>query len=152
MTIRLNPLKVLPFIYGLFFAFPLMAGMQTIPVTIHTKANTVTVQAEIARTPKQQELGLMGRKALPKDHGMLFPQSPPRTMQMWMRDTLIPLDMIFINPDGRISMTAFNNQPGSLAPVGPASPVMAVLELPAGTAKQLLIAVGDRVEYVLPPE
>lgn len=92
----------------------------------------------------------MGRTALPKRHGMLFPQSPPRPMQMWMRGTLIPLDMVFMNAKGRISMTAKNNQPGSLVPVGPASPVAAVLELPAGTVGELAIAVGDRVEYVLP--
>lgn len=152
MTIRVNPLKLLPFIYCLGIALPVMAQPQIIPVMIHTKASTVTVQAEIARTPKQQEQGLMGRTALPKHHGMLFPLLPPRLMQMWMKDTLVPLDMVFINAEGRISMTAANNQPGSLLPVGPARPVSAVLELPAGTAEELAIAVGDRVEYVLPPE
>lgn len=93
----------------------------------------------------------MGRKALPKHHGMLFPQEKPRRMQMWMKGTLIPLDMVFINAKGRISMTAKNNKPGSLMPVGPSSPVSAVLELPAGSIDELAIAVGDTVEYVLPP-
>ena len=100
---------------------------------------------EIASTEDQQAQGLMFRKALGPNEGMIFPFATSRMASFWMKNTLIPLDMIFIRSDGTIAMIAANTVPHSLTPVGPGEPVSAVLEIPGGRAAELGIAEGDRV-------
>jgi uncharacterized membrane protein (UPF0127 family) len=103
------------------------------------------IVVEVARTPEQLSHGLMFRRALPNGSGMLFDFGAPRPVQMWMKNTLIPLDMLFIDAHGRVVSIDEDAAPGTLTPRGPASPVLAVLELPAGTARRLQIHPGDRV-------
>jgi uncharacterized membrane protein (UPF0127 family) len=101
---------------------------------------------EMASRPEQQTVGLMFRPAVPSDGGMLFDWGAPRDSQMWMRNTIAPLDMVFINADGTIRSIAENTVPESLAVIDSHGPVRATLELAAGTAARLNIRVGDRVQ------
>jgi uncharacterized protein len=100
---------------------------------------------EMALTQDQQTVGEMFRPSVPEDGGMLFDWGTPRTAQMWMRNTLAPLDMIFINADGSIRSIAENTVPQSLAVIDSHGPVRAALEVAAGTAARLNIRVGDTV-------
>jgi uncharacterized membrane protein (UPF0127 family) len=100
----------------------------------------------MAITPDQQTVGLMFRPTVPADGGMLFDWGAPRDSQMWMRNTIAPLDMVFINPDGSIRSIAENTVPESLAIVDSRGPVRATLELAAGTTARLNIRVGDKVQ------
>lgn len=89
----------------------------------------------------------MFRQALADDRGMIFPYQPPRPVSFWMKDTLIPLDMVFIGLDGRIGRIAENTVPHSLEPVVSLDPVSAVLEIRGGRAAELGIRPGDKVEW-----
>ena len=89
----------------------------------------------------------MNRQSLAPDRGMLFPYTPPQPVAFWMKNTLIPLDMIFIEPGGRILRIGANTVPLSLDPVGSGEPVEAVLELAGGRSAELGIGPGDRVEW-----
>jgi uncharacterized membrane protein (UPF0127 family) len=100
----------------------------------------------LARTAAQQERGLMFVSELPADSGMLFVQEPPRVMSMWMKNTLIPLDMLFIADDGRIVAIHARATPQSLAIIGYDKPVRAVLELRGGEAAARSIHAGDIVQ------
>jgi uncharacterized membrane protein (UPF0127 family) len=90
----------------------------------------------------------MNRQTLAPDHGMIFPHDPPRPASFWMKNTLIPLDMIFVRPDGTISSIAENTVPLSLEPVTSLETVGAVLEIPGGRSSELGIKAGDKVEWV----
>jgi uncharacterized protein len=102
---------------------------------------------EMALTPEQQEIGLMARKSVPADGGMLFDMgNPPEQSRFWMCNTVVSLDMVFIKPDGTIDSIAENTVPQSLAEVDSHGPVRATLELAAGTTAKLDIRVGDKVK------
>jgi len=101
---------------------------------------------EMAIKSDQQTVGLMFRPSVPADGGMLFDWGAPRESQMWMRNTISSLDMVFINADGTIRSIAENTVPESLAIIDSRGPVRATLELAAGTAARLNIRVGDKVE------
>ena len=100
----------------------------------------------MAITPDQQTVGLMFRPSVPAEGGMLFDWGIPRDSQMWMRNTIAPLDMVFINADGTIRSIAENTVPQSLAVIDSRGPVRATLELAAGTTARLNIRVGDKVQ------
>ena len=100
---------------------------------------------EMATTPQQQRVGEMFRTSVPPDGGMLFDWGTPHPSPMWMENTLVPLDMVFINPDGTIRAIAENTVPRSLATVDSHGPVLAALELAGGTTAKLNIRVGDKV-------
>ena len=100
---------------------------------------------EMAIDPMQQITGLMFRTSVPADGGMLFDWGTPRDSQMWMKNTLVPLDMVFINQDGTIRSIAENTVPESLAVIDSRGPVRATLELQAGITAKLGIVVGDKV-------
>jgi len=102
-------------------------------------------QIELATTPAQKSQGLMFRASLAPDAGMLFVYPSERTISMWMRNTLIPLDMLFIGTDGRIVKVAERTVPLSLATVSSDGPAKAVLEVNGGTAARLGLKPGDRV-------
>jgi uncharacterized membrane protein (UPF0127 family) len=104
---------------------------------------------EMALTEAQQTIGLMFRPSVPDGTGMLFDWGTPRESQMWMRNTIAPLDMLFINQDGTIRSIAENTVPQSLAVIDSHGPVRATLEIAAGTAEKLDIEVGDKVEQRL---
>jgi uncharacterized membrane protein (UPF0127 family) len=101
---------------------------------------------EMAIKPEQQVVGLMFRPTVPADGGMLFDWGTARESQMWMRNTIASLDMVFINADGTIRAIAENTVPESLAVIDSRGPVRATLELAAGTAARLNIRVGDKVQ------
>ena len=124
------------------------AGLDQVPLTITTaegRAHRFTV--EVARTPEQQQQGMMHRQALAPDRGMIFPYDPPQPASFWMKNTLIPLDMIFIRADGTIARIEANAVPLSLDPVPAGEPVAAVLELAGGRSAELGIAPGAKVEW-----
>ena len=104
---------------------------------------------EMATTPDQQTIGLMFRPSVPPDGGMLFDWGTPRDSQMWMRNTVASLDMVFINADGTIRSIAENTVPQSLAVIDSRGPVRATLELAAGTTARLNVRVGDKVQQRL---
>jgi uncharacterized protein len=101
-------------------------------------------RVEMAVQPDHQTVGLMFRESVGPNEGMLFDWGVPRESSMWMRNTLVPLDMLFIAADGRIHRIAERTVPHSLAPVDSRGPVRATLELAGGTAERLDLRVGDR--------
>ena len=122
------------------------------PLTITTaKGDTHRFTVEVARTPEQQARGLMERQSLAPDKGMVFPYEPPQAVAFWMKNTLIPLDIIFIGADGRIINIAENTTPYSLEPVPSAGPALAVLEIGGGLSAELGIEPGDRVLHRIFP-
>lgn len=121
------------------------SGLPLAPLEIRGPAKTSHFTVEIARTEDEQARGLMFRATLGQNEGMIFPFATSRMASFWMKNTLIPLDMIFIRSDGTIAMIAAETVPQSLTPVGPGEPVAAVLEIPGGRAADLGIAEGDRV-------
>lgn len=130
---------------------PMMAEAQAhaslIPLTIKTAKAIHRFRVEVARTETEQARGLMFRESLPEDGGMIFPMSPPRFASFWMKNTVIPLDMIFIRSDGTIARIAAETVPYSLEPVDSGEPVAAVLELAGGKAAALGIAEDDIVTW-----
>jgi uncharacterized membrane protein (UPF0127 family) len=100
---------------------------------------------EVAITPEQQATGLMFRESLPPDGGMLFDFGNPQPSYIWMKNTIIGLDIVFINADGTIRRIAAHAVPRSLDNIDSGGPVRATLELAAGTAQRLDIRVGDKV-------
>jgi uncharacterized protein len=116
---------------------------------ISTTARKIKLNIEIARTPRQQAQGLMFRRRLAADAGMLFLYDQPQIIRMWMKNTFIPLDMIFIGKDGRIVSIAQRTIPKSLETVSSESSASAVLEVNGGTASRLGIRVGDRINHAL---
>jgi uncharacterized protein len=121
----------------------------TDPLTIVSGDKTHPFEVELADTPTETERGLMFRESMPKDHGMIFEFDPPYAVTMWMKNTLIPLDMLFMDPDGTVLAIAENARPGSLRLIGPGVPVASVLELNGGVAKELGLKPGDKVHHKL---
>ncbi len=113
-------------------------------ITTHDGAKHA-FHVEMALKPEQQITGLMFRTSVPEDGGMLFDWGTTRDSQMWMKNTLVPLDMVFINQDGTIRSIAEDTVPESLAVIDSRGPVRATLELAAGTTARLNIRVGDKV-------
>ena len=122
------------------------AGLEQVPLTIRSAGAVHRFVVEVASTPEQQQQGLMHRQALAPDRGMLFPYETPQPAAFWMRNTLIPLDMIFIRADGAIS-SIVTAVPHDEVPVASNEPVAAVLEIPGGRAAQLGIREGDKVSW-----
>ena len=116
------------------------------PLTIRSANGVHRFTIEVARTPRQQEIGMMYRRSVAPDRGMIFPYDPPQSVAFWMQNTLIPLDMIFIRADGRIARIA-TAKPLDLTSVPSGEPVAAVLEIRGGRAAQLGIRPGDRVQW-----
>lgn len=119
----------------------------TDPLTIVVDGKPHPFKVELADTPKESEMGLMYRTTMAKDHGMIFDFKPPQPITMWMKNTIIPLDMLFMDKDGTVLSVAENARPGSLRLIGPGIPVSSVLELNAGVAKELGVKPGDKVEH-----
>ena len=124
------------------------AGLEQVSLQITTTSGkTHRFTVEVARTEAQQAQGLMNRQELAPDRGMIFPYNPPVAASFWMKNTLIPLDMIFIRSDGTISRIEANTVPLSLDPVAAGEPVAAVLELAGGRSAELGITAGAKVTW-----
>ena len=119
---------------------------------IQTRAGRVEVALEVAASPETRSRGLMYRRELPDGHGMLFVFDADANHEFWMKNTLIPLDMIFITVDGRIAGVHKNATPLSTAGISVGTPSRYVLEVPGGWAERRGVAVGDLVEFVDVPE
>lgn len=104
-------------------------------------------KVEIADTPKMRARGLMFRKSMPADRGMLFDFKAERPVSMWMKNTYLPLDMVFIGRDGRVVGVAADTEPLSERIISSPAPAYAVLELNAGAARQISLVPGDRVRH-----
>ncbi|MHA6288540.1 DUF192 domain-containing protein [Maricaulis sp. CAU 1757] len=116
-------------------------------VVIHSGDASHTFMAELATRPDQLQRGLMWRDSVDPAGGMLFRYEPPRRAAMWMENTLVPLDLVFIEPDGRIAKIIAFAQPGSRRGLSSDGVVAGVLELAAGRTLELGIQPGDRVEH-----
>jgi uncharacterized protein len=121
--------------------------LEQVPLTIQSASGTHRFTVEVAETPEQQAQGLMNRQSLAPDRGMIFPRNPPGDASFWMKNTLIPLDLIFIRADGTIARIAENTVPLSLDPVPSLEPVVAVLEIPGGRSAELGVKAGDKVSW-----
>lgn len=117
------------------------------PVIVETAAGSFTFTAEVADTPELRQRGLMFRQRLPRDRAMLFDWGRVEPVAMWMRNTLVSLDMIFIAPDGRVARVAEATEPLSDTTIPSGEPVAAVLEVVAGTAERIGLKPGDRVRH-----
>jgi uncharacterized membrane protein (UPF0127 family) len=121
------------------------ANFETLEIA--TKSGVQVFSVEIATTEEEKTTGLMNRKELADGKGMLFDFSPEQQVSMWMKNTYIPLDMIFIRPDGRILRIAEHTEPLSTKIIASGGLVKGVLEVIGGTAKKYGIAPGDRVAH-----
>jgi hypothetical protein len=121
---------------------------QKLPISAYAIANNRKFELEVARTPQQQATGLMSRTSLANNRGMLFLFSPPQPIKFWMKNTLIPLDIIFLL-NGKVQAIAANVPPCKTATCptyGPDTQVDRVVELRGGTAKEIRLKVGDRIQ------
>jgi uncharacterized membrane protein (UPF0127 family) len=118
------------------------------PLTIVGKDGTRhSFQVEVARNEAERAQGLMYRRSMAADRGMLFDFGHVEQVAMWMQNTYLPLDMLFIRADGTIARIAANAEPLSTRTIPSGEPVLGVLELNAGTASRMGIKPGDRVEH-----
>lgn len=124
-----------------------LATFEVAPLTIDTKSGAQHFTVEMALTPPQQEQGLMFRRNLAADAGMLFVLAKTETATFWMKNTYIPLDMLFIAADGHIADIHERAVPMSETLIVSKKPVRAVLELNGGTVARLGIRIGDVVHH-----
>jgi len=118
-------------------------------LVITTAQGPRNFEVEVMRTDEERARGLMFRRYMPADRGMLFDFKDTQPVMMWMKDTFIPLDMLFIRKDGSIARIAENTEPHSTRTIASGEPVLAVLELNGGIAAKLGIKAGDRVQHPL---
>lgn len=124
-----------------------VSGLAVIPLTVTSGDERIAFSVEVADTPEAQARGLMFRTDLGDNEGMIFPYDGTRAQSFWMKNTPLPLDIIYIGPDRRISNIAAETKPYSLDPVYSVGPVLGVLELRGGRAAELGIEPGDLVEW-----
>lgn len=123
------------------------------PLSVETAKGSASIQVEIADDDAERERGLMFRRELAPDRGMLFIFDRAEPQSFWMRNTYIPLDIIYIGPTGRIVSIAENTTPLSEAPIPSAGPAQYVLELKGGRAAEIGARPGDLVRHkaIVPP-
>jgi uncharacterized membrane protein (UPF0127 family) len=121
------------------------AKMRHETLVLVTSAGERKIDVEIAETPEEKALGLMFRTTLADTKGMLFPYKPAQEVEMWMRNTYIPLDMVFIRADGIVHRIEERAEPLSEAIIASHGAVAAVLELAGGAAERFGLKPGDRV-------
>lgn len=126
---------------------PHLAGLPMSEVAVETASGTHHFRVWIAADPVSRANGLMLVREIPPDHGMLFLFEQTQYTTFWMRDTVLPLDLVFIGADGRVVNIAYGARPLTEDPIPSAAPVIAVLEILAGTAARIGLAVGDRIHF-----
>jgi uncharacterized membrane protein (UPF0127 family) len=124
-----------------------VSGLEVIPLTVKAGGKTHRFRVEVAASDEAQERGLMFRTTMGADEGMIFPKEPAQQRAFWMRNTVIPLDMIFVGPDHKIVNVIANAEPYTLDSRPSAGPVIAVLELNGGRAAELGIGPGAEVRW-----
>ena len=124
---------------------PLDAKMRRDILTLVTESGEHRIEIEVAETLQEKAVGLMFRRSVPPGTGMLFPYPSPQEVTMWMRNTYVPLDMIFIRADGVIHRIEERTEPFSERTIASQGPVTAVLEIAGGEASRLGLKPGDRV-------
>ncbi len=132
----------------IFFMAPSAFGdvlFKPASLKIETKSGPVLLNVEVADTDAKREQGLMFRRSLSDDHGMIFLFDSEHEITMWMKNTYIPLDMVFIGNDWRIRHIASDAEPFSTDVISSMRPASRVLEIGAGQAKKLGVSVGDSV-------
>jgi hypothetical protein len=139
--------RLLPVLCLLAFAAAALAAGGVNLATVVTNDGHHPFRVEIAATPGQQARGLMYRQEMAADAGMLFLFPDDRVLSFWMKNTLIPLDMLFLAADGRIVHIHPRAEPLSLTPIRSPGPARAVLEINGGLSQRLGIRAGDRVEH-----
>lgn len=117
------------------------------PLSLVSEKGAFVYKVELANTEPTREKGLMNRAQMPADRGMLFDLGEDRVARMWMKNTLIPLDMVFIRSNGQVASIAKNAEPMSLAIISSGVRVRAVLELNAGQADKMGLKPGDQVKH-----
>lgn len=127
-------------------AQPMVLPVDPAPLRVEAASGEVSFSIEVADDDRERSAGLMFRTEMKDDHGMLFVFERTRRLSFWMKNTPMPLDLMFIGSDGRI-VGILNGEPYSLAPIGPGAPAQFVLELKAGTADKAGIADGDLVRH-----
>jgi uncharacterized protein len=130
-------------------AVPAWAQSATVPLTLVTQSGKHVFQVEVMRTPDDLARGLMFRRTMAKDRGMLFDFGKTQPVAMWMRNTYLPLDMVFIDKKGIIANIAENTEPLSEENIVSVRPVLSVLEVNAGTARRIGLRAGDKVLHPL---
>ncbi len=126
------------------------AGLQQVTLCVTSKDKTRAFTVEIAATSQQQAQGMMYRESMADDTGMIFPFDRPRPASFWMKNTLIPLDIIFVRENGTIESIAADTAPYSEEPVTSQGTVGSVLELRGGLTAELGIKAGDKVVWSQP--
>jgi uncharacterized membrane protein (UPF0127 family) len=124
------------------------AGLETLQI-VSSGGKTHRFSVEVMRNDEERARGLMFRRFLPADRGMLFDFKVEQPVMMWMKNTYISLDMIFIARDGRIVSIAANTEPLSERTIPSGGPTYGVLEVNGGVAARLGIKAGDRVEHAI---
>ena len=117
------------------------------PLTVQTGKGDLLLRVQVADTDAARQTGLMYRRSMPETEGMLFIFEQVRPVAFWMKNTVLSLDILFIDDAGRVMNIARGTVPFSLDPIPAAGPARAVLELNAGASARLGIQVGDRVRY-----
>jgi uncharacterized protein len=126
------------------------SGLPVVPLKIRSGSRVHEFRVELARSQAEQSKGLMFRTAMGPDEGMLFPLSPPRVASFWMRNTVIPLDLVFVGEDGRVINILANAVPYDESPLRSEGRAIAVLELVGGRAAELGIKPGAKVSWKQP--
>jgi hypothetical protein len=121
------------------------------PLKLVTSRGTYAFLVEFADSDRQREYGLMCRRSLAPDHGMLFDFKTPQPTAFWMRNTLIPLDIVYIRPDGRVLSIARNAAPLDESPLPSGGDIRGVLEIAGGRAAQIGLMPGDKVVHRIFP-
>ena len=139
---------------GLAFGLALLAGAAHAEapleaLTIDTASGAHRFRVEVMRTEPERERGLMYRKTMARDHGMLFEYQSEQPVTFWMHNTYLPLDLIFIGKDGRVVNVARDAKPMDDSLIPSSGPALGVLELDAGTAKTIGLKAGDVVRHTM---
>jgi|TARA_R110000868_G_scaffold181535_1_gene422445 uncharacterized membrane protein (UPF0127 family) len=128
---------------------PEVAAQKLYPLAIilQSGAPNVEITVERAFTRAEQEKGLMGRESMPEDHGMIFTYAQPQRTYFWMKNTLIPLDMIFVDSDNNIIHVHKGAKPHDLTPIPSGGIVRSAIEVNAGIVDKFGISVGDKIVF-----
>ncbi|MFL5335809.1 MAG: DUF192 domain-containing protein [Geminicoccaceae bacterium] len=149
MARRISRRLLLAGLTGLVLASAPTLALDPGELLIETPAGQHRFTIELAATPSERSRGLMFRRAMQPDHGMLFDFQTPQQVAFWMKNTPLPLDMLFIDGAGLVVQIAADTVPYSETPIPSEQPIRAVLELNAGTAKRLGITAGAKVKHAI---